>query len=106
MNPLEKMNPIARQIIKRIVLNYLLKVVDDALSKNAEASSEVGLETLVTRQYDDVGLSGNRDCEWCLSRVCTDLPYEEAKALGAFQRHPGCGCTIEYVTAKGERSFV
>lgn len=81
------------------------KVLDDSLRYNAENASGAGLEVRVTREYDEVGLSGGRECQWCIDRCCTDLPYREAYDRGAFERHPGCRCTIEYVSARGVKTY-
>lgn len=78
-----------------------LKVQDDSLKENASAAENVGLEARVTREYDGVGLSNHRQCQWCLDRCGENMPYDEAYAKGAFQRHPGCGCEIYYQAEKG-----
>jgi len=87
-------------ILKAVML-MLYKSVDDSIQKNAENASNAGLETFVTRRYDGVGLSGGRTCQWCLDRCGEDMPYREAQEKGAFQRHPGCGCELLYITEKG-----
>ena len=84
------------EIAKQVIIQMTLQAVDRMLSANAEAADNVGLETRISRTYDGKGLSGGRVCEWCLERECDELPYEEAKAQGAFERHPGCGCVIVY----------
>ena len=69
--------------------------------ENARLRNELGLETTVVRVYDGVGLKGGKEpCEWCISREGV-YSYEDAVANGVFERHPGCGCTIEYHTSKG-----
>ena len=70
------------------------KVVDDSLKQNAENASGAGLEVRVSREYDGVGLSNNRQCQWCLDRCDKDMTLEEAYDKGAFQRHDGCGCMV------------
>ena len=87
--------------IKRVLETAIMKVADDNLKKNADTAENVGMEVTVTRRYDGVGLSGGRECKWCLSRCGEDMPYREAKDKGAFERHPGCGCEIDYITEKG-----
>ena len=82
--------------ITTLAENFMRGEVDESLRKNAEFQSESGLETIVIRTYDDVGLHGKGEtCEWCESRAGT-WTYEEALANGVFERHPGCGCEIEY----------
>ena len=77
------------------------KFYDDFQKANAELRVELGLRQMVVRQYDDVGLHNGKDtCGWCLERAGT-WDYADAKAAGVFQRHPGCGCTIEVYTEKG-----
>ena len=79
-----------------------LKVEDDSIRENAYASENLGLEPLVTRIYDDVGVHNGKDvCQWCLDRCGEDMPLSEAYAKGAFERHPGCGCELYYTTQKG-----
>lgn len=90
------------EIAKQVIIQMTLQMVDRMMSANAEAANNAGLETRVSRTYDGVGLSGGRVCEWCLARECDELPYEEAKAQGAFERHPGCGCVITYDHGDGE----
>lgn len=81
------------------------KTMDDSIRYNAENVSSVGLEVRVTRVYDGIGLSGGRRCEWCLERCGEDMTIEEAYRIGAFQRHDGCGCIIEYTSKKGAKTI-
>lgn len=77
------------------------KFYDDFQQENARLRNDLGLETTVVRVYDDKGLHGGKDpCEWCIAREGA-YSYEDAKANGVFERHPGCGCRIEYHTSKG-----
>lgn len=92
-------------IFKSQVENYSMHSVDESMRMTAESRDEAGLTVLVTRTYDDVGLSGGRECEWCKERECNDMPYKEAYALGAFERHDGCGCLITYTNAKGQTTY-
>lgn len=82
------------------------RYADDSERRSAEFASDSGLEVLVTREYDDVGVhttdkGGGDVCQWCLDRCGTDVPYEEAYSMGMFERHPGCGCIITYKTKRG-----
>ena len=77
------------------VITTARKFYDDFLRANAEVRTGLGFNTTVIREYDGVGLHGRKTpCEWCLSRAGT-FDYANAKALGVFERHPGCGCSIE-----------
>lgn len=83
-----------------------LKVQDDSLKENASNASGAGLEVRVTRTYDGVGVHNGKDsCQWCLDRCGENMTLEEAYEKGAFQRHPGCGCIIEYISNKGIRTI-
>lgn len=82
------------------------RYADDSERKSAEFANDSGLEVLVTREYDDVGVhttdkGGGEVCQWCLDRCGTDVPYQEAYDMGMFERHPGCGCIITYKTKRG-----
>lgn len=79
-----------------------LKQVDSIQSKNAKFINSNGYKVTVTRVYDNIGVHNREDtCEWCKERCGKDVPYDDAKANGMFQRHPGCGCTITYKSARG-----
>lgn len=82
------------------------KYADDSERKSASFANDSGLEVLVSREYDDVGVhttdkGGGQPCQWCLDRCGTDVPYQEAYDRGMFERHPGCGCIITYKTKRG-----
>ena len=81
------------------------KTVDDSIKFNAENANGSGLEVRVSREYDGVGLSNNRVCQWCLERQGNNMTLQEAYEKGAFQRHDGCGCLIEYTSKKGEKTY-
>lgn len=83
-----------------------LKVQDDSLKENASAAENVGLEVRVTRRYDYIGVHDRKDdCQWCKDRECTDVSLQEAYRIGAFQRHDGCGCIVEYTSNKGVKTI-
>ena len=81
-----------------------MKVVDASIKDNFEAASGMGLSCKIVRRYDDVGLHDGtkwaKPCQWCLDREGTWDNYEDAKAAGAFARHPGCQCVITYEVGK------
>lgn len=86
------------------ISNLTRSEVDTTARKNAEFQDASGLEVTVSRYYDDVGVNHGKDaCQWCLDRCGEDVPYKEAYARGMFERHPGCGCTLEYHTRKGSK---
>lgn len=87
--------------LKNQIVTSALKSSDQSMQKNAGAAENVGLEVRVTRTYDGVGLSGGRQCKWCMERCGSDMTLSEAYRKGAFQRHPGCGCEIKYTSEKG-----
>ena len=81
------------------------KAVDETTKTNASIAESVGLEVRVTRIYDGVGVNhGKSECEWCKERCGENMTLEEAYRIGAFQRHPGCGCIIEYTSKKGDKT--
>lgn len=77
--------------VKTTALDY----VDDFEKRNAEVRNGMGFSQTVVREYDGVGLNnGKEPCEWCLERAGT-WSYQAAIDNGVFERHVGCGCTIE-----------
>lgn len=73
---------------------------DDFMNANGEIRNGLGFEQVVVREYDGVGLAnGRRPCNWCIGRSGT-FTYQEAKDNGVFERHTGCGCTIEVTTTE------
>lgn len=91
---------------KNDILLQSQKTADRTMQMNAEFQSRAGMQVLVSREYDNVGVhttdkGGGETCQWCLSRCGSDVPYQEAYARGMFERHPGCGCVITYKSAKG-----
>ena len=92
---------ITDEYIRTLVTNNTLKIVDESIRKNAEASERVGMVVHIVRRYDDVGLHDGKDvCQWCLDREGEWDNYDEAYSAGCFERHPGCGCVIEYHVGK------
>lgn len=87
--------------LRNLVRNNSLGVVDETLRINAAAATNMGLAVHITRTYDDVGLHDGKDvCQWCMDREGDWTDYAEAYQAGAFERHPGCGCMIEYHVGK------
>lgn len=81
--------------VKTTVLDFL----DDFEKINAKTRAEAGIKQYVIREYDGVGLKAG-DCHWCIERAGT-WTYQEAIDNGVFERHPGCGCSIEVVYEDG-----
>lgn len=87
--------------VKNLVVNHSNHTVDETIRRNTEAQQGIGLEVHITRKYDDVGLHDGKDaCQWCLDREGDWDDYQEAYNAGCFERHPGCGCVIEYNVGK------
>lgn len=88
--------------ITQDMMHMAQNVATNTMAANAKLAENVGFEAVVTRIYDQVGVhtqNGGKykeDCEWCLSRCGTDVPYADAIANDMFRRHPGCGCLITY----------
>lgn len=73
---------------------------DDFMEANAQIRDGMGFQQVITREYDGVGLGGGKyQCSWCIGRAGTYYSYQEAKEAGAFERHTGCGCTIDWTTS-------
>ena len=99
--PLEEIAEGFRQQVK----NFSMHEADESMRLTAESRAQAGLKVLVSRQYDDKGLSGGHDCEWCLARECSEIPYQEAYEMGVFERHPGCECLITYTNERGDKTY-
>lgn len=77
--------------------------IDITQRANAKFQNGAGMEVTVTRIYDGVGINHREDnCEFCLSRCGTNVPYKQAVAMGMFDRHDGCGCKIVYTSSTGK----
>lgn len=95
------MEEVTDDYIRNLVINNSRSIVDDTIRINAEAEANMGLVVHITRRYDDVGLHGGKDvCQWCLDREGEWDSYQDAYAAGVFERHPGCGCVIDYHVGK------
>lgn len=95
------MEEVTDDYIRNLVINNSRSIVDDTVRINAEAEANMGLVVHIARRYDDVGLHGGKDvCQWCMEREGEWDNYQEALAAGAFERHPGCGCVIDYHVGK------
>lgn len=81
--------------------NHSQNIVDESVKQNARVHQQLGLAPRVTRRYGGKGVHNGKDpCEWCLERCGEDMPYSEAYAIGAFERHPGCCCELIYKVGK------
>ena len=90
---------ITEAIISKII-NNVSHTVDESVRVNMQAQENVGLYTYITREYDGVGLSNGRTCEWCLARQGTWTHYQDALDAGVFERHDNCHCVIDYKVGK------
>lgn len=80
------------------VISTARKFYDDFQLANGDVRDALGFDEVVVRHYDDRGLhNGKTPCIWCLQREGT-FSIQDAHRLGVFERHPGCGCTIEVIT--------
>lgn len=86
---------------KGLMVNLAQSQVDRTAYKNADFQTKSGMRVTVSRFYDDVGVNHRTEtCKWCMDRTGVDIPYQIAVKRGMFERHPRCGCTIEYKTEK------
>ena len=95
---------VSMELVENLLSRETLRAYDETIRKNVEANNNMGLRTHITRTYGDVGLHAGtpyaEDCQWCLSRCGEWFDYSEAYNSGAFERHPGCTCEIEYKVGK------
>ena len=96
----------ALNVMENTFISASQNYVDEIGKRSAKFMDESGINVLVSREYDDVGVhttdkGGGDVCHWCLERCGTDVPYDEAYDMGMFERHPGCGCIITYTTKRG-----
>lgn len=97
----EATEPLTLEGLANLVAHAGMTVVDAAIDTNAEAAANMGLETHIVRTYDGVGLhDGKTPCRWCMDRAGEWTDYKSAYDAGAFERHPGCGCRIDYHVGK------
>ena len=93
-------------VMKGQIMNFSMHAVDESMRMTAESRSNAGLNVLVSRKYDDVGVHNRKDpCQWCLDRECSEIPYQEAYEMGVFERHLGCECLITYTNDRGDTTY-
>lgn len=91
---------VVRKTLPQMTENLSRHMVDQAIKANMAAHNNLGLETTVIREYNDVGLHGGKDdCEFCLERAGT-WSYRDAMANDVFRRHKGCKCDITYISKR------
>lgn len=88
-----------------LVRNLVNSETDRAIKENVRFLERAGVNATVSREYTGSGLKDG-PCEWCMARVGTHVPVSEAISMGMFERHEGCGCTIDYETEKGTKRQV
>lgn len=80
------------------VITLARAAYDNFQEANVQQMQALGVEVIVNRVYDGVGLHDGKDaCQWCLERAGTYEGYESQ----AFERHDGCGCTVEVIYKNG-----
>ena len=90
-----------QDMVRNQVINNSMNVIDEAIQGNARQHDHAGLEVIVEREYDGVGVHDGKDtCSWCLARAGT-WSYSDAIDNGVFERHPGCGCRLTYTSDRG-----
>ena len=94
------------EAVKNALMLDSQKYSDQYMQRSAGFQSGSGMEVLISREYDGVGVhttdkGGGDECTWCKERCGENVPYKEAYARGMFERHPGCGCIITYHTKLG-----
>ena len=93
-------------LLKSQIMNFSMHTVDESMQMTAESRNNAGLEVLVSRKYDDVGVHNRKDpCQWCIDRECDQIPYQEAYEMGVFERHDGCECLITYTNERGDTTY-
>jgi hypothetical protein len=93
-------------LLKSQIMNFSMHTVDESMQMTAESRNNDGLEVLVSRKYDDVGVHNRKDpCQWCIDRECDQIPYQEAYEMGVFERHDGCECLITYTNERGDTTY-
>lgn len=60
---------------------------DDFMKKNAQARSDAGFDTYITRTTD------GKCCEWC-SSLAGRYAYPDDVPRDVFRRHDNCGCSV------------
>lgn len=89
-----------QKTLPQMTENISRHAVDQAIKENMRAHTNLGLETMVIREYSDKGLHGGKDdCRFCMERAGT-WTYQEAMANDVFRRHTGCECRITYISKK------
>jgi hypothetical protein len=91
---------VSMDYIRNAISSRILQGFDDTIRKNAQAHDNMGLSVHIVRKYSDLGLRNGtkyaETCQWCKSRCGEWHNYADAVKAGAFERHDGCCCQIEY----------
>lgn len=102
----------ARWVLGEPIVNYSQAVVDQAIKKNADANTRMGLQPKIVRKTGAseirTGVKKIRGrsysytykvpCDWC-SNLEGEYDYNDVKGTGndVYRRHEGCRCTVTYV---------
>lgn len=91
---------LSMEYIRNAVSRQILEGSDRAIRENAQAHDNMGLSVHIVRKYSDLGLRNGtpyaEPCQWCMSRCGEWTSYTAAYNAGAFERHDGCCCQIDY----------
>lgn len=89
-------------VLTEPVITLARTAYDGFQETNVQQMQQLGVAVIVNRTYDGVGLhDGKEACQWCIDRAGTFEGYSEAYDVGAFERHDGCGCTVEVIYKDG-----
>jgi hypothetical protein len=89
-------------VLNEPVITMARSAYDTFQQTNLEEMEQLGVDGYVHREYDGVGLHDGKDaCQWCMERAGTYEDYSAARDAGAFERHDGCGCTVEVIYKSG-----
>lgn len=90
-------------VLHEPVITMARAAYDTFQYKNAENMASLGVNQIIIREYDGVGLhNGRTPCQFCIDRAGT-WSYWDGIDAGVFQRHDGCGCTVTVVYESGVR---
>lgn len=81
------------EVLERTSENITAAFSDDYMKANADFRARAGLDTYIERRTD------GKCCPWCTG-IAGRYQYG-AEPHDIYRRHDNCGCTVEYVSARG-----
>jgi len=84
------------EVLERTSENITAAFSDDYMKANADFRSRAGLDTYIERRTD------GKCCPWCTG-IAGRYQYG-TEPHDIFRRHDNCGCTVEYVSARGRQN--